>query len=96
MTIKTLAKIDNVNIEERAKKPKDSVTGIIGKIKFHIPLSGIIDIAKEISRIENKNFLEDPLFAWAHKQFHLTNVSSTKPTCCQTGPWQRSTPIIPC
>ena len=52
--IKALARLENLTVAKQAKKPKDSATGIAGKITFHIPLSGIIDIAQEKKRIANE------------------------------------------
>lgn len=49
--IKILAKINNLTVETNLPKPKDAVTGIAGKLKFYIPLAGIIDIEKEKGRI---------------------------------------------
>ena len=53
-TIKSLAKIHHLLIKEQLAKPKDVAMGIVGKIKFYIPLSGIIDIKKEKERIETQ------------------------------------------
>ncbi|HOW36337.1 MAG TPA: valine--tRNA ligase [Candidatus Omnitrophota bacterium] len=49
--IKILAKISNLSVERNLPKPKDAATGIAGKLKFYIPLAGVIDIEKEKGRI---------------------------------------------
>ena len=49
-TLKTLAKIIELTVDENIEPPQNAATGMVGKIKFFIPL-GIIDIDKERKRI---------------------------------------------
>ncbi len=49
--LKSLAKIKALTINLNLKKPADAASGLIGKIKFFIPLGSLIDLAKEKQRI---------------------------------------------
>ncbi len=49
--LKSLARIENLTVDESFSKPKNFASGIAGKIKFYIPLSGVVDIAKEKERL---------------------------------------------
>jgi len=50
--IYTLARVENITIQEKSIKPKEMATGIAGQVKFYIPLEGIIDIIEERKRID--------------------------------------------
>ena len=52
--IKKLAKVNELTIEDKLPKKKDSAGGIVGKTKFLVPLSGIIDLVKEKERMVNE------------------------------------------
>ena len=52
--IKLLAQITNLNFKKESISLKDFACGISGRIKFHIPLSGIIDLEKEKKRVEDQ------------------------------------------
>jgi len=49
--LRRLAKIKDLRKEASGAKPKESVSGMVGGIKFFIPLQGMIDIQKEKERI---------------------------------------------
>ncbi|OGX33094.1 MAG: valine--tRNA ligase [Omnitrophica WOR_2 bacterium RIFCSPHIGHO2_01_FULL_48_9] len=49
--LKSLAKIKTLHVDSHLTKPADSAAGIVGKIKFFIPLGSLIDLAKEKQRI---------------------------------------------
>ncbi len=49
--IESLAKVNRVLFETKSLRLKDAATGIANKIKFYIPLKGIIDIHTEKQRI---------------------------------------------
>jgi valyl-tRNA synthetase len=60
--IKFLAKVEEIDFDPSAEKPKLSATAIVNGIEMFIPLAGIIDIGaekdkieKEIARLENIN-----------------------------------------
>ncbi|MFH1360813.1 MAG: valine--tRNA ligase [Candidatus Omnitrophota bacterium] len=50
--IQNLGRIETVTIKSKMTKPKGSVTGLAGKIKFYIPLTDIVDLAKEKKNLE--------------------------------------------
>jgi valyl-tRNA synthetase len=52
--IKRLIKIDLLTIAESVARPEKCATGVVGKIDFFVPLSGIIDVEKEKSRLEQQ------------------------------------------
>jgi len=49
--LKSLAKIEELFIEEKPIHIKNAATGIVQNIKFSIPLGGVIDVEKEKQRI---------------------------------------------
>jgi len=49
-----LGRLDNLKIEKSGDKPKLSATTIIGKATLFILLEGVIDISKEITRLEKE------------------------------------------
>ena len=49
--IQRLARLEEILFVEKIQKPKEMATGIAGKIKFFIPLEGLLDIEKEKNRI---------------------------------------------
>ena len=52
--IKKMARCNVVEIGQDIKRPKESVTTLIGKIRIFIPLSGEIDVVEEKQRVEKK------------------------------------------
>ncbi|MBM3252144.1 MAG: valine--tRNA ligase, partial [Candidatus Omnitrophica bacterium] len=72
--IKNLSKINTLTIAKEIPRPKDSASGIVGKVSFYVPLSGLIDINKEKLRIEsqiiqNENILKGLNTRLKNKQF---------------------------
>jgi len=65
--IKSLASVDNLKFDSSKISMKDTAAGISGKIKFYIPLSGIVDIKQEKKKI-NEQILQS--------QKALTGLSS--------------------
>jgi valyl-tRNA synthetase len=49
--LQSSARIKNFEIRANAGQVKDAATGVVGPVKFYIPLTGIIDIGKEKQRI---------------------------------------------
>jgi len=49
--IKILAKVNPLILEKGPARPKECGIGVVEKIKYYIPLSGIIDIQKEKAKI---------------------------------------------
>jgi valyl-tRNA synthetase len=69
-----LAKIDGLTISKEISRPKDSASGVVEKVSFYVALSGLIDIAKEKSRItsqisQNENILKNLNARLKNKQF---------------------------
>ena len=54
LIIKSLAKIDNINMTEDAKKPAQAATAIVDNMEIFIPLHGIIDLDLEKSRLQKR------------------------------------------
>ena len=66
LIIKSLAKIDNIEMTKDSKKPLQSATAIVDNMEVFIPLHGIIDFDLEKDRLQKRiNELE----------MHLANVS---------------------
>jgi valyl-tRNA synthetase len=60
--LKSLGKISEISVEDTIASNKNAATGIVGSIKFIIPLGDLIDLEKEKQRIlkqieENKKFI---------------------------------------
>ena len=49
--IKVLAKIEKIEVQPGAQKPKHSATAVVGENEIHVLLEGILDFREEISRI---------------------------------------------
>ena len=54
LIIKSLAKIDNINMTQDAKKPAQAATAIVDNMEIFIPLHGIIDLDLEKSRLQKR------------------------------------------
>ena len=54
LIIKSLAKIDNIDMTEDAKKPAQAATAIVDNMEIFIPLDGIIDLDVEKSRLQKR------------------------------------------
>ena len=54
LIIKSLAKIDNIEMTEDAKKPSQSATAIVDNMEIFIPLEGIIDFDLEKDRLQKR------------------------------------------
>ncbi|MEW5757889.1 MAG: valine--tRNA ligase [Candidatus Omnitrophota bacterium] len=72
--IQKLGQVLNITFQEKEARPKNAVSAVSGKISFHIPLEGIIDIGKELLRvnkeIENiENFLKNSSTKLNNKDF---------------------------
>lgn len=53
--LKTLAKIGELTIEEAgAAKPEKVVTAIAGGVEIYLPLAGLVDLEKEIERLQSE------------------------------------------
>lgn len=52
--IKNLGRINHVTYAPETTSVKDAATGVIGEVKFFLPLSGIIDLEMEKSRISKQ------------------------------------------
>ncbi|MCF6765436.1 valine--tRNA ligase [Thiotrichales bacterium 19S3-7] len=52
--IRSLAKVDQVNIVEVDQEIEASASSVIGQLEIHIPLAGLIDIEKETNRLMNE------------------------------------------
>ena len=51
LMIRNLIKAERISVHEQFTKPKGTAAGIYGKVKFYVPLSGLIDIEKEKTRL---------------------------------------------
>lgn len=49
-----LGRIQNVTFDAGASALKDAAAGVVGEVKFFIPLAGVIDLAKEKARIQQQ------------------------------------------
>jgi valyl-tRNA synthetase len=54
LIIESLAKIDNIEMTEDAKKPSQSATAIVDNMEIFIPLHGIIDFDLEKDRLQKR------------------------------------------
>ena len=54
LIIESLAKIDNIEMTEDAKKPSQSATAIVDNMEIFIPLDGIIDFDLEKDRLQKR------------------------------------------
>ena len=54
LIIGSLAKIDNIEMTEDAKKPSQSATAIVDNMEIFIPLEGIIDFDLEKDRLQKR------------------------------------------
>jgi valyl-tRNA synthetase len=52
--LKSLAGIDKLLVDSKLPVIKDAATGVVGNVKFYLPLSGIIDLKKERDRINEQ------------------------------------------
>ncbi len=52
--IATLARIDTLTILPKGEKPKDAASAMAGGIEIHLPLAGMVDMAKEKTRLEKE------------------------------------------
>jgi len=52
--LKRLVKIEKINSGESIDKPSQSAAGVIQNLEFFIPLKGLIDINKEIDRLQKQ------------------------------------------
>jgi Valyl-tRNA synthetase len=59
--IKNLCRVENLSMGKTIQRPSNSASGVAGRINFYVPLSNLIDIEKEKSRIltqiKNKELL---------------------------------------
>jgi len=54
--IRFLAKAPTIKVFDKIKdKPEQSATGVVSDIQFFIPLKGLIDIDKEIARLQKES-----------------------------------------
>ena len=65
--IKTLARLDNVNLGNDLPKPAHSATTVVGKLELFVPLEGLIDLGLERARLEKR---------YAELEGHLTDVKN--------------------
>ena len=49
-----MIKLENLKVGKNLEKPEQSATAIVGNVEIFIPLKGLIDIDKEISRLEKQ------------------------------------------
>ncbi len=52
--LKLMAQIEDLKFSAEAPSAKDSASGVVGPLKFFVPLSGIIDIDQEKSRMRKE------------------------------------------
>lgn len=52
--IKTLARVRDLTIESKVKKPEQTLTAVVGKITAYIPTEGVIDLEKELARLKDE------------------------------------------
>jgi valyl-tRNA synthetase len=50
--IKALARVRDLTIESKVKKPEQTLTAVVGKITAYIPTEGVIDLEKELARLK--------------------------------------------
>ena len=49
-----MIKLENLNVGENLEKPEQSATAVVGNVEIFIPLKGLINIDKEIARLEKQ------------------------------------------
>jgi valyl-tRNA synthetase len=49
-----MIKLENLKVGKNLEKPEQSATAVVGNVEIFIPLKGLIDIDKEISRLEKQ------------------------------------------
>ncbi|MCF7797119.1 MAG: valine--tRNA ligase [Candidatus Marinimicrobia bacterium] len=52
--LKKLARVSELTLDPNAKKPKGSATAMVEKLELFIPLEGLIDVEKEVERLEKE------------------------------------------
>jgi valyl-tRNA synthetase len=52
--IRTLARLENLTIVAKGEKPKDAASARVGGVEVHLPLAGLVDMAKEKARLEKE------------------------------------------
>ena len=52
--LQRLAKLDDIQSGEKAEKPAQSATAVVQGMELFVPLSGLIDLSKEIDRLERQ------------------------------------------
>ena len=72
--IKDLARIENLQIKQKIKRPKSCAVAVVGGMEIFIPLEGIIDVKKEAGRLAQKikvleNILQNTDKKLKNKQF---------------------------
>ncbi len=74
--IQKFARIDSLTIDSQLTKLKDAASAVVGRIKFFIPLGGLIDIPKEKTRISSE--LSQHVSALGNISSRLNNPSFLK------------------
>ena len=52
--LQRLAKLDDIQSGEKAEKPAQSATAVVQGMELFVPLAGLIDLSKEIDRLEKQ------------------------------------------
>lgn len=52
--LRTLARLENLTILAKGEKPKDAASALVGGVEVHLPLAGMVDLAKERVRLEKE------------------------------------------
>ena len=52
--LQRLAKLDDIQSGEKAEKPAQSATAVVQGMELFVPLAGLIDLSKEIDRLERQ------------------------------------------
>ena len=52
--IRDIANLEDLAIEVNAREPKGTATGVVGSIKVHVFLEGVVDVAAEKERLEKE------------------------------------------
>jgi len=50
--IKNLARLDDLEISAKGKKPPESLSAVISGLEIYLPVAGMIDVGKEVKRLE--------------------------------------------
>jgi len=75
-TIKHLARLEDVVVAAKGKKPDRSISAVISGAEIYLPVSGMIDIAKESQRLgQEAKWLSDFII---HLEEKLTNKKFTE------------------